>query len=614
MDTDQWYERVDWPNFREEKRLIQEMNDADIQTECGLGDDKWLFRLTDFFAFDKNTMKLVTLDPEKLDHLLIAGRSIPVIADDNAGEDNPAEPETTYESEVRLSAITKIEYTYLDVSAARQDGIYVLTSYGRYLLERPIGFYRTFYREPFRQFRLTLVILRRVSECPKERLSEFINKFRRIAKHIEERHTRAIEWGYPALHPADLQDSSASVIRNIDLFIQDLTRQLSEATDDLLSDNLAASRELLYNSPMIASIRKGTLASIRRKDNAPLVPEPVDATEPQPPRAGYERGDRYDVTFDAHESDEDVMDLDEDQLDEDQSDEDQPARVSAAARRICVTPTVERIARQVFSTPLNLVGEPLPDVTWRHSRAQGTQVAVDVKLKRGQCIMVPAGIDEADAQQDWAFNNEKTMSTNAVANDYWFARIMSVTSDGKRLHVRWFDHSAKSDLLKEFERPMELFLTNRCAWLVREHVERLVDVEFLSEDEEPPHREKGYYVRFIRDHHSGAFLRVRPSDYDLGQSANICLVCDQTRLQELHFEDEAEELRLGGVTLHKGEFVAIGPYRRAPWLKSDKDSAEPSAIVQIRRIYYGVNKGRHELQALFIRGFERVELLRKRGL
>ncbi|KAG8678428.1 hypothetical protein FRC09_019848 [Ceratobasidium sp. 395] len=207
MDTDQWYERVDWEIYREEKRLIQDMDDADIQAEHGLDDDKRLFRLTDFFVFDKNTLKLSTLNPDKLDHLSIAGRSIPIMSDENTGEDDPDELEANHGREVRLSAITKIEYTYLDVSAARQDGIYVLTSYGWYLLEQPIGFYHIFYQEPFRQFRLALVILRRVSEYPKERLSEFINKFRRIAKHIEERHTRAIEWGYPALHPADLQDS-----------------------------------------------------------------------------------------------------------------------------------------------------------------------------------------------------------------------------------------------------------------------------------------------------------------------------------------------------------------------------------------------------------------------
>ncbi|KAG8746886.1 hypothetical protein FRC12_014194 [Ceratobasidium sp. 428] len=371
MDTDQWYERVDWEIYREEKRLIQDMDDADIQAEHGLDDDKRLFRLTDFFVFDKNTLKLATLNPDKLDHLSIAGRSIPIMSDENTGEDDPDELEANHGREVRLSAITKIEYTYLDVSAARQDGIYVLTSYGWYLLEQPIGFYHIFYQEPFRQFRLALVILRRVSEYPKERLSEFINKFRRIAKHIEERHTRAIEWGYPALHPADLQDSSTNIIQNIDFFIQDLTRRMSEAVDHLHSDSLFTTYDQLDRSPTIASIRKGTLASIYRKDNAPLKPEPADITEPQPPYVGYERGDHYDVTFDAHESDEDMMDLDEDQ----------PARASAPVRPVCVTPTVERIARQVFSTPLNRVGAPLPDVTWRHSRAQGTQVAVDAKLK-----------------------------------------------------------------------------------------------------------------------------------------------------------------------------------------------------------------------------------------
>jgi hypothetical protein len=103
---------------------------------------------------------------------------------------------------------------------------------------------------------------------------------------------------------------------------------------------------------------------------------------------------------------------------------------------------------------------------------------------------------------------------NESVNEYWFAsdtfsrflcvddcltrrfaQIISVSPDAKQLHLRWFDHSAKSDLLKEFERPMELFLTNRCVWLSRHHVKRFVEVKFLGANEAPLDREQGYYVR-----------------------------------------------------------------------------------------------------------------------
>ncbi|KAG9126884.1 hypothetical protein FRC07_001542 [Ceratobasidium sp. 392] len=597
MDVDQWHERVDWGTFREEKSVIQELDDSDVQAEHGVDDERRIFRLTDFFVYNRDTMKLATLQLERLDGMAVAGYAVPMIPDDNAGEDDDEELEETYGRNIRLSAVTKVEHTYLDVSDAGQDGIYILTSYAWYLLERPVGFYYTPYQEPFRQFRLALVVLRRAYEHPEERLLDFIGKFRRISKRIEERHTRAAEWGYPALHPADLQDSSATIARNVMFYIDQLANALHGEEDDPRRASLIALHGRLRESPAISGILKGALSTIRRRDNAPLT-DSNNLSSVQPPRVGGE-GDPYDVTFDADEFDEDM-------------DEDRPTRPSAPARRICVTPTVERIARQVFSSSLNLVGKSLPDVTWRKSRAEGTPVAPDAKLRRGRCIMVTAGIDEALPQQDWAFNNERTMSTNTIANNYWFAHIMKIATNNEQLHVRWFDHSAKSDLLKEFERPMELFLTNRCAWVSRKHVQRLVDVSFLGEDEAPSDREQNYYVRFIRDHPNGAFIRIRPSDYELDLTSTNCAICDQAQLQDIHFEND--ELRLGRVTLHKGEFFVMNPPRRSPWFNRDKDEKEPGCVVQIAKIYYGINNGRHELQALYLRGFERVEALRKRGL
>ncbi|QRV90058.1 DNA (cytosine-5-)-methyltransferase [Ceratobasidium sp. AG-Ba] len=584
MNTDAWHERVDWENFLPEEVIIQSLDDADIQAEHNINDNRRIFRLTDFFVYDKPSMSLVALNLERLDNLSIAGRAIPMIPDDNAGEDG--ELEAIYEAEIQLSPITKVEYTYLDVSDAEQDGIYILTDFAWYLLERPRGFYRPLYQEPFRQFRLALVVLRRAYEHPEERLGEFIGKFRRTAKRIEERHTRAIEWGYPALHPADLQEASATIARDVLSYMEHITRSLEDETDDVRRTSLTTVQERLKKSSAISNILKGVLATIRKRGDEPFGSPSMDQAD----------------AFDAYDSDDDMMD------------EDRPAQLSAPTRRTCVTPVVERVARKVFASGLNLVGDRLPDVTWRESRAHGRTIADNIKLKRGQCVMTKAGVDEADAQQDWAFNNEKTRSVNEVANQYWFAQVLKTGQDGSRIHVRWFDHSAKSDLLKEFERPMELFLTNRCAWLSRDQIKMLVNVEFLSPEDEPSNYEQGYHTRFIRDHHSGAFVRLRPSDYELGENSTSCPVCDAAEMKELHYVDG--ELRLDGVNLHRGDFFVINPLRRTPWLKSEKDRRDPGPgqVVQITSVYFRNNRGRMEFDCVHVQGFERVEVLRKRKL
>lgn len=154
------------------------------------------------------------------------------------------------------------------------------------------------------------------------------------------------------------------------LFMEHVSNDLRGELDDLHRTSLTTIHNRLSASPAIASILKGTLATIRRRDDGPLAPGSIDLPNPQPLRASGNDGDPYDVTFDPHESDEEMMDEDR-----------PPRRLSAPTRRICVTPTVERIARQVFSSSLNLVGEPLPDVTWRKSRAEGTRIPPDARLK-----------------------------------------------------------------------------------------------------------------------------------------------------------------------------------------------------------------------------------------
>ena len=90
--------------------------------------------------------------------------------------------------------------------------------------------------------------------------------------------------------------------------------------------------------------------------------------------------------------------------------------------------------------------------------------------------------------------SEKRMFTSDILY-YRFAQVIATTADGQQVHVRWFDHSAKTDLLSYFERPMELFLSRRCGYVARNHVERVVEVKLLELDEKPPNREQHYYFR-----------------------------------------------------------------------------------------------------------------------
>ncbi|KAF8604128.1 hypothetical protein BDV93DRAFT_108399 [Ceratobasidium sp. AG-I] len=611
METDEWYDTLSLESYRDEIAVVQALDDADVGAEhYGDGEsDKRVFKLTDFFMYNKNTMKLVQLDLDNLDHICVAGHAIPITPDDNGANDEESSEaeEEVHEFGITLSAIEKVEYTYLDVSSAGQDGVYLLTSYGWYLLQRPIGFYRVPYAEPFRQFRLVLVIIKRCYEEPEERLSRFVTRFRHLAERYEREYTSSLEWGYRSLHPADLQSSSHIISKNIRYYLEYLAMELHGETDRRRCADLRNARERLVHSKVIQKILEGHLATIRKRDGAPLDPPLPLLSDAQPPAHANEKN-AYEVTAEGHESDE------EDQLMEDVP----PTHRSKPMRRTCVTPLVERTARRVFPNTLNLVGEPLPDVTWRRSRGEGTRLPAATKLKRGQCILVPAGVDEAYPQQDWAFSQDKTTSENPYANDYWFAQVIATTADGQQVHVRWFDHSAKTDLLSYFERPMELFLSRRCGYVARNHVERVVEVKLLEPDEKPPNREQHYYFRFIREF-DASFTRARPSDFQLQPPPSTsCHVCDALDNEKVWYENKT--LRIGGEHLHKGDYIVINPLDRVPWFPSSfRNSPEarntpPGQIFRVIAPTRTEKHGRNELAGLLLGSLERVETLRKRGV
>ncbi|KAG8722971.1 hypothetical protein FRC11_002608, partial [Ceratobasidium sp. 423] len=403
MDLDNWDAVIDWDAYLPEAQVIQSLDDIDLQAEH-TDDDRRIFRLEDFVVYNTKTKQRTVFDISNIEDLCIIGNAIPIFPDINDddgkrsedgeygnedGEDirraaAPIDEDAAYGTLVQLSAIQKADYTYLDVSAACCDGIYVLTSYAWYLLQRPAKIYAAYYDRPFREFRLVLTILRRAYENPEERLSEFLPKFRRLAARMDRKYTKALEWGYRELHQMDLQQSSTTIAHNIQDFIQNVKSE-REATENALQRTLLNDvYDRLTHSRTVERVLAGNLTTIRRRDG-----EPDPSLSNSPIRSIVATTAAGKEVIEIQDSSDEEMD----ELDE------QSTRKSKVGRQTCVTPVVERSARKVFSHPLNLIGERLPDVSWEESGAVGMEVQEGIRLKRGQCILVPAGIDQQEPHE-----------------------------------------------------------------------------------------------------------------------------------------------------------------------------------------------------------------------
>lgn len=122
MEPDAWYDNVSLESYCDEQIIVQSLDDADLEAEH-YGDreyDKRVFKLTDFFVYNKNTMKLVSLDLDVLDDICVAGHAVPIRPQDSGpyDDDESESGEESPEFDMALSAIQKVEYTYLDISSA----------------------------------------------------------------------------------------------------------------------------------------------------------------------------------------------------------------------------------------------------------------------------------------------------------------------------------------------------------------------------------------------------------------------------------------------------------------------------------------------------------------
>ncbi|CAE6457888.1 unnamed protein product [Rhizoctonia solani] len=615
MELD-WDTNIDWDEYLPEPQVIQSLDDIDLQAEH-TDDNRRIFRLEDFVAFDIKTKERTVFDISNIDGLCIIGNAIPIFPDindddgrrsdyDGDDEDSGRKPTASDDNAaafgtlMQLSAIQKADYTYLDVSAACCDGIYVLTGYAWYLLQRPAKVYAPFYERPFREFRLVLVILRRAYENPDERLSEFLPKFRRLAARIDRKYTKALEWGYRELHQMDLQQSSSVIAHHIQEFIDNLASELENTDDQMQRMLVRGVHDHLTRSRVVEKVLAGNLATIRRRSGEPDPALPLDS----PTRTFTTTTPAGNEVIEIHDS-----------SDEEMEDVDAPPRKSKVGRQTCVTPVVERAARKVFGHPLNLIGEKLPDVSWQESRGMGTVVRGDVRLRRGQCILVPAGVDQQEPHEDWLFNQNKAISVNKAANEYWFAQVLVSTGDDL-LHVRWFDHSSKTVLLGGLERPMELFLSMRCGNIRRAHVKRMVEVQWLGPDQSVPDHERGYYVRFVRTL-DNSFTWAEASDVQLDQSTR-CKVCDLAQAKRTKFNNSTNTLTLQGLDLHRGDFLVTQPMSSSPWfagvsIPHKYRNTYPAQIFQVVAAVRSDDPARSTLVGLVLQPYERVQELRRHG-
>ncbi|KAG8714584.1 uroporphyrin-III C-methyltransferase, partial [Ceratobasidium sp. 423] len=227
----------------------------------------------------------------------------------------------------------------------------------------------------------------------------------------------------------------------------------------------------------------------------------------------------------------------------------------------------------------------------------------------------PAGIDQQEPHEDWAFNQKKAISVNKAANEYWFAQVVCSAGDGQ-IHVRWFDHSSKTVLFSGLERPMELFLSQRCGNIKRSHVKRIVEVQWLGPDESTPDHEQRYYIRFIRTL-DNSFTWASPEDIQLDRS-NRCKVCDSARDKQTRFNNSTNTITLQGLEIHRGDFLVTQPMSSSPWfpgvaIPRDDRNSYPGQIFQVVVAVRSDDPVRDTIVGLVLQPFERVYELQRRN-
>ncbi|OBZ68208.1 DNA (cytosine-5)-methyltransferase 1B [Grifola frondosa] len=230
--------------------------------------------------------------------------------------------------------------------------------------------------------------------------------------------------------------------------------------------------------------------------------------------------------------------------------------------RTHVTPLIDKLARGLFREHLEVVG-PRPK---RLDERVLKQQALEARLRLldmlartmndrrkiefphakqlqhrdrvywvGDVVLTQAGSYRDRRVPDVPTDLDSLPDDATLPDFFWFARIIYIDQQRKKLHVQWFEHSSQT-FLQEIGNPQELFLFKTCDHVDIKLVVGKVKVHRLPamEAEVGP---LDYFYNFVYDEADASFTSVNDLNNSLAESLrppNNCPAC-------LIFEQQSED-------------------------------------------------------------------------
>ncbi|KAG9029241.1 hypothetical protein FRB95_005562 [Tulasnella sp. JGI-2019a] len=187
-----------------------------------------------------------------------------------------------------------------------------------------------------------------------------------------------------------------------------------------------------------------------------------------------------------------------------------------------------------------------------------------VVFRPGDTVFVELGMDDNTRRQT---HSRGVKSANSLANDFWFAEIVSIylTEDTPFFHVRWFEHASKT-ILGECSSPQELFLTDECDQIDARAVVAKANITFLPPGMDEPMDDlnpRDFFYRYFSLPHKATICdATRYIHTTVHLEIGSCVSC-----QRQEWEDSLEipqiisgcSVIFRGETYHHGEFVFLDP-------------------------------------------------------
>ncbi|KAF9454585.1 S-adenosyl-L-methionine-dependent methyltransferase [Macrolepiota fuliginosa MF-IS2] len=457
-------------------------------------------------------------------------------SEDGSNDGNISDQSTpTY---IRTTRILEFTFYHYDNGEMNQN-IYIRTKAAWYILGKPSALYREYYAPLWVQvYILHLVITEALREA-RITYDEFINKFDQLSSQ-----------------------------RNPVVSVEEiLGRRLNR--DDIEQDNVRA-----FLASVIWLLVEDCGLEIKRSLLLKYLTSGVSAPAASRPKAP--RNDSRDSTTSTAKS---------------------RSTAPRQAKATVITPTVGRVAEQLFNNPFLVIGESqeaqgveeeIQDVkehnedptsiVWGSPAVGNNNYYTSVKIdgveyeaSAGETVMVIPGEDpdRARAQND---KTDAAQSPNEYGNQLWFCQIFYFfEKNGKKLfHGQWLVHGSKT-ILQEAAHSKSLYLINSCATNPVASIFKKCEVRVLRSDEKEPHdnrdpRSEDYHCGFRWDEEHAAFVNL-PTDeeYNIAfqtlPSHQPCFSCGLEAMKA-----EAHRIRrlrhgftLHNVAYHYHDFIYIKP-------------------------------------------------------